>query len=116
MQLTRKKFGFVALALVVLGGVAIAGGSEVANFTTPGTVTVGQNVAASVTVNQAPMSVTFSSNPPGLVNYTTTVNSTSATVSVPTNGSAGEGTYTLIATPTAGGTSKSKTVLAASGI
>jgi hypothetical protein len=59
-------------------------------------------------------SVTFTSNPPGLVNYTTTVSSATQTVSVPTNGSMPEGTYTLKATPTAGGTSKTKNAVAVS--
>lgn len=102
MQLTRKKLGFVALALLALGGVATAGGGEVANFTTPTTVTAGQNISAGVTVTEAPMSVTFTSSPAGLVNYTTTVSSASSTVSIPTDGGAPAGSYILTARPTTG--------------
>lgn len=113
MQLTRKKFGLVALALVALCGVALAGESEVANFTIPTAVTAGETISAGVTVNQAPMSVTFTSIPAGLVNYTTTVSSTTATVGIPTSGNAAPGGYTIKASPTAGGTSKSKAIAVA---
>jgi hypothetical protein len=116
-MVTRKRFGFglIALAVLALGGVAVAGESEVINLTGSGSGMAGESYTASVIVNQAPMSVTFTSSPAGLVNYTTTVNTTSATVSVPTNGSAGGGTYSIVATPSAGGASKSKTVVIAPG-
>ena len=106
-MVTRKKFGLFALAMLALGGVAVAGDREVINLTTAGGVVAGSPLAASVSVNAAPMSVTFTSNPPGLVNYTTTVTSTSQTVAVPTSASASGSYYTVTATPTSGGGSKS---------
>ncbi len=81
-------------------------------FATPASVTTGQNVSATVQVNVAPMAVLFTSNPPGLVNYTTTVTSTNQAVSIPTNAAAPVGTYTLVATPVGGGGSQSQSVLA----
>jgi hypothetical protein len=110
MQVTRKRFFGAALVSAILAATVMAGHNEVSHFTTPGAAVAGSPIATSVTVNQAPMSVTFTSSPAGLVNYTTTLSSTSASVSIPTSGSAGPGSYTITATPTAGGTSKSSFV------
>ncbi len=106
--------GFVAALFsgLVIIGTAQAADPVIIDFATPGTVVAGQNVQASVQVNQVPMSVTFTSNPPGLASYTTTVTATTQTVAVPTNSAAPAGSYTLTATPTAGGVSKSAGVLA----
>jgi hypothetical protein len=111
-MVTRKKFGLIALAVLALGGVAVAGDREVINLTGSGSVSVGSPISMGVTVSDAPMSVTFTSSPAGLASYTTTVNATSATVSVPTSGSALPGGYTITARPSAGGASKSLGVLA----
>lgn len=111
-----RRFALALLPLAALAAIAVAGELEVIHFNADPSVAPGQSFSAGVSVNQAPMSVTFTSSPAGLVNYTATVNSTSATVSVPTSSSAGQGTYTITARPSAGGAGKTKAVIAAPGI
>lgn len=106
MHVSRRRFFGAAVVSAILAATAMAGHDEVIHFTAPGTVTAGQNLTAGVAVNQAPMSVTFTSSPAGLVSYTKTLSSATETVSIPTSATAPSGSYTIIATPTAGGASK----------
>jgi hypothetical protein len=115
----RSKFGIsrrgalgVLSGLIVATGVAWAAEHVVIDFAAPPTVTTGQPIATTVQVNQAPMSITFTSNPPGLVSFATTVSSTTQGVSVPTSSAAPAGSYTITVAPSAGGTGKSVGVLA----
>ncbi len=112
----RRLLASLAMGFVGIAGAAWAADQVIIHFTAASSVVTGQNVATSVTVNQAPMSVTFTSNPPGLANYTTTVTSPNQSVAVPTSSGAPAGSYTLTATPSAGGTSKSVGILATRGV
>ena len=114
--ITRRRFVVVGAISSLLVAVAYANEREVIGFTGGASAVAGQSYSAQVSTNEAGISVTFSSNPPGLVSYTTTISGTSATVSVPTNVNAPAGSYVIVATPTSGGVSKQKTVVAAPGI
>jgi hypothetical protein len=111
-RLTRRRLLVSGLSALVLASVAWANHQDVIHFVTPASVTAGQNFEASVQVNVAPMAVSFTSNPPGLVNYTTTVTSVNQAVSIPTNGAAPAGNYALVATPVGGGGSQNHAVQA----
>ena len=107
----RRAFSCLAVA-VLTTAVGFAKDWEVIHFAGPSELVAGQNVSVNIGVNEAPMSVTFTSVPAGLVSYTATLPSANATLSVPTNPNAVPGAYVLIATPTSGGLAKSIGVLA----
>jgi hypothetical protein len=110
-RLTRRRLLVTGITSALFAVAAWAEQGQVIHFATPSSVTAGQTVAAQVQVNVAPMAVTFTSNPPGLVNYTVMVNSTNQGVSIPTNAAASAGSYVLVATPAGGGVSKSQSAL-----
>jgi hypothetical protein len=107
-RLSRKRFVIAGIITTLFTSAASvwAIDQHVIEFTSPPAIAAGSNLLANVSVNQAPMNVHITSNPPGLVNQTVTLNSTSATVSVPTDAGAPAGSYQLVATPVGGGGSQ----------
>ena len=111
-KVSRRQFLPILGIAVFSAAVAYAHDREVIHFAGASEVVVGQSVSVNIGVNEAPMSVTFTSVPAGLVSYTATLSSANATLSVPTNPNAVPGAYVLVATPTSGGLAKSIGVLA----
>jgi hypothetical protein len=101
----RLSAAFFALSLVSVASFA-ANEKEVIGFVGASSAVAGQNLSGQVSTNETGMSVTFTSDPPGLVNYTTIVLGTGGTVSIPTNANATGAVYRIVATPSSGGISK----------
>jgi hypothetical protein len=108
-RLTRRRLLVTGITSALFAVAAWAEGVQVIHFAAPESVTTGQNVPLTIQGAQAPTVFTFTSYPAGLVNYTATVTASSQVISVPTNGLAPVGTYTLIATPANGPSSTNST-------
>ena len=113
LRFTRRSLLITGIITSLFAVAAFAEEIHVIGFASSASVNAGQATSVSVQVNQVPMSVTITSNPPGLVNYTAMVTSTTQSLSVPTNAGAPAGNYTLKAMPTAGGAGQSHSVIAA---
>ena len=105
-KINRRRFLVATSAVFALCVVAYANDKEVIHFAGNSGVVAGQSYNGQVSTNVAGMSVTFTSDPPGLVSYTAIVPGNGGFVSIPTNPNAAETLYRIVATPTGGGISK----------
>lgn len=102
-RISRTRFVSVLVGLSVVSAFAYAKEREVIGIVGDTGILVGQNFNGQVSTNESGMSVTFTSDPPGLVNYTTIVSGNGSSVSIPTNPNATGTSYRIIAAPTSGG-------------
>jgi hypothetical protein len=110
----RRLFGAI-FALSLVSVAAFAGTEkEVIGFVGASSAVAGQNYNGQVSTNESGMSVTFTSDPPGLVNYTTVVPGNGSSVAIPTNPNATGTLYRIVATPSSGGVVKTSGQIAVS--
>ncbi|MGC4046897.1 MAG: hypothetical protein QM758_24140 [Armatimonas sp.] len=110
LRISRRNILVTGITTILLAAAAWAEEQHVIGFATANVVQAGQNLQATISVNQGGVNVNVVSNPPGLVNQTVTASSGSTTATLSTNPSAPAGNYQLIATPVGGGGSYAQQV------